>query len=771
MEVYADRLAPEKIHMHFDKTLYNKGETVWYKIYILHRGDTASQNVYLEWYDADGKIIKHTVAPMLLSTSQGSFDIPENYAGQSIQVKAYTRWMLNDDPAFSYQRELLVNTNTAKTAKAVPNKTKVETFPEGGHLIQGLNTRVAFKATNQYGNPVFIKGVLVDDKNNTIDSLHIQHDGMGSFYFVPVVGQTYQINWIDQYGASGSTPIPVTKTEGARITIIKTKDKARFQIERTDDVPENFKRMILLVHMNQVTLYQVAINASQKTIVNSEIPVTNLPTGLLQFTLFTEDWLPIAERVVFINNRLHEFNVKITAPQINVDKRGKNAIELLVPDTLFTNMSLSITDAAINPPDQHSIFSDILLSSEIKGKVYNPAYYFSGDADSVTAHLDLVMLTNAWRRFDWDKIKASIPPKINHPVETGYMKMHGQVLGMKKNNSQASLNMVVLNKDSSKQLIFVPVEKDGSFEYPLVFFDTAQVFYNFNNNKSLTEKAELEIDNGLLKPGPKSISPASGIHFLWNDSLAKQKLNALLAEQELLKKRMAETTLQEVIVTAKTKTREEILNEKYTSGFFSGGSTRKDYILDLTDPHKATSASNIVQYLQSKIPGLVVRGNVMEWRGDGPDLYLNEMRVDIATILDVPLINVAIIKAFPPLFMFSAGGGRGGAIAVYTRKGNDYVQNAEVKGLPNLLLAGYSKFKEFYSPSYEQPDDSFAKPDSRTTLYWNPYLITNHAQQNIRIDFFNNDFTKSFNVVLEGINAAGKMTRVVRTIEANSKIE
>ncbi|MES2330663.1 MAG: hypothetical protein V4539_13755 [Bacteroidota bacterium] len=773
MSVYADRSAPEKIHIHFDKTIYNKGETVWYKIYILQGRDTtaASMNVYLEWYDADGKMIRQTVAPILLSTAQGSFDIPADYKGESLHVRAYTRWMLNDDPAFSYHRELAVYSNTTKPTRAAPKKTIVETFPEGGFLIQGLHTRVAFKATNQYGNPVFIKGVLMDDKNNTLDSLNVEHDGMGSFYFAPLAGQTYKLNWTDEYGVTGSTPVPVTKTKGARITIETTTARAKFQVERTDSVPENFKKMILLVHMNQVGLYQVAINTAEKTKLSSEIPINELPTGLLQFTLFTSDWIPIAERVIFINNRLHEFDVKLTAPLINVEKRGKNAFEIFVPDTVFTNMSMSITDAVVSPFDQYSIFSDVLLSSEIKGKVYNPGYYLSSNSDSVAAHLDLVMLTNAWRRFDWDKIKASIPPKINYTAETGYMKMTGKVLGMKKNGPPVAINMIVVLKDSSKQFISVPVAKDGSFEQPMVFFDTANVYYNFNNNASLTEKAELELSNGLLKLSPKNIQPGNGPPFLGNDSIAKQKLNALLAEQELLKKKMAGATLQEVIVTTRVKTKEEILDEKYTRGFFSGAPTRGEYILDLSDPHKQTTASNILEYLQSKIPGLIVRGSTVEWRGDGPIMYLNEMRVDVSTILSVPIMNVAMIKAFPPLFMFAAGGGRGGAIAVYTRLGSDHVSPTETKGLSNMVLPGYANFKEFYSPSYEQPEEGYTKPDTRTTLYWNPYLITNKTQQHMRVEFFNNDFTKTFNVVLEGINAAGKMTRVVRTINANSKAD
>jgi hypothetical protein len=767
----SEPLLSEKIHIHFDKTAYNKGETVWYKIYLLHNStDTAavSKNVYLEWYDAEGKMIKHTAAPILISTSQGSFDIPLDYNGQSLHVKAFTRWMLNDDPLFSYRRELLINTGAPITELPVRSKTTVQAFPEGGFLIQGLNTRVAFKATNQYGNPVFIKGVLVDEASNPIDSVNTKHDGMGSFYFVPLSGKTYTLNWTDEYGAAGSTPMPVTKTEGAQISIKTMNGKARFQIRRTDNAAENFKRMVLLVHMNQITLYRVTINTSEKTTLNSEVPIGELPTGLLQFTLFTSDWIPVAERVIFINNRSHEFEAKIKADKIRVGKKEKNTLEIIVPDTAFTNMSLSITDATVHPPDQHTIFSDIFLSSEIRGKIHNPGYYLSGNDVNIAADLDLVMLTHGWRRFDWDKIKANTIPKTVHPLESAYMKLHGQVSGVKKIDTSVMLNMIVINKDSSRQFLSVQVAKDGSFEYPQVFFDTAKVYFNFNNNPSLTKDAKLQLDNSLMKPVPSAIPPGNGPPFIWNDKLAKQRLDAVLAEEELLRKRMAETTLEEVTVTTRVKTREQVVNDKYTTGFFARGNNTR--VFDLTDETKTVFSRTVLEYLQSKVAGLQISGTNVGWRGDVPEFFLDEIRTDLEHILSIPMVNIAMIKTFPPIFMYATGGGRGGAIAVYTKRGGDVKQiNSDIKGMENMVLAGYSKFREFYSPDYEQSSEDKSKPDNRTTLYWNPYLITNKSLQRVKIEFFNNDFTQTFNVVLEGVNAAGKMTRVVRTMDAKTK--
>lgn len=768
MNVYSEGSPTERIHIHFDKNIYNKGETVWYKAYVLQGRDTglASMNIYLEWYGADGKPLSQTVSPIILSASAGSFEIPANYNGDLIEIRAYTKWMLNDDTAFLYRRQLLINHPGAKTISPAASTTTVAVFPEAGNLIQGLQSRIAFKATNAFGNPVFIKGAIADETNTIIDSLEVLHDGMGSFFLTAKPQHQYHLNWVDQDGMAGVTPITITKSEGAQLTVTRIKEKVLFQVERSDKAPSSFKKMVLIIHMNKVGLYQVAINTDEKKRINAEIPTLDLPTGLLQFTLFNADWIPVAERVVFINNQKHEFQIDLKATQTNVDARGKNLLEIKVPDTLFTNMSLSITDEMTSQSSQHTIYSDMFLKSEIKGKVYNPGYYLSGNTDEIAAHLDLVMLTNGWRRFDWDKIKAHIGPQNPYPMESGYMKLMGKVTGIKTDKTN-ELNMIIVSKDSSRQFVSVSLQKDGSFEHSVILFDTAKILFSINNDPLLTGKAKLEIQNGLMPLSAKSIPAFNREDKTEIDLVAKEKLDNLWLSQEQLRKKMAETTLKEVTVTATVKSPVAKLDEKYTSGFFRENPARKSYVLDLSNPNMVVAASTIMEYLTSRVPGLMVSGNgSMQWRGHSPNLYLNEVRTDIATLSAIPLVNVAMIKAFPPIFMFASGGGMGGAVIVYTRNGNDYTP-PETPGLQTLLLSGYNKFKEFYYPNYEQPETGFVKPDNRTTLYWNPDIFTNQTLQNVKVEFYNNDFSKSFRLVLEGINAAGKMTHIEKIIGAN----
>lgn len=772
MTIYEEQSPKEKIHIHFDRTIYNKEETIFYKLYLMTNSDLSplSKNVYVAWYDTSGNFIRQTAAPLYQSSAKGSFDIPFNYKGSFIRVKAFTRWMLNDDSIFIYQKDIPINSGILSKTKSSVAKTKVELFPESGVLVQGLNSRVAFKATNNFGMPVFIKGFLVNDKSKIVDTIKVAHDGMGVLNFKIIPGENYQLNWTDENGQKSTTQVPQGLKSGVTLKVTMDNEKAFAQVERTAEVPDNYKYLRLLVHQNQHLIYTVEFKGEDRLTQKASLPIDELPTGVLQLSLFTKDWVPIAERIVFVNNRLHEYNAKLSIPLTNLLKRGKNVIEILVSDTAASNMSIAVTDASIVMPEQQNIYSDFLLSSEIRGKVYQPAYYFSSDADSIAAHLDLVMLTNGWRKFDWEKVKAGILPVNKFPFETDFMKITGKVYGSLVNKipPDLQLNLVISSKDSSKKFLNMSVMKDGSFEEKnIFFFDTARVFYGFNGNARLTDQVQVQIQNGLLHQEFRKINLGINNYLQgWSDSMARAKLNFYLLEQEKLKKQMESATLQEVVVKSKVKSPLQILESKYTSGLFSGGD---GYSFDLSDDASSMGAQDVLSYLQGKVAGLMISGSgtqtSLSWRGGTPDLFMNEMKMAIDQVQNIPVSNIAYIKVFRPPFFGSMGGGAGGAIAIYTKRGKSTTRNPDnVKGMENTILGGYSIFKEFYNPNYDKPTANF-DADIRTTLYWNPYVLTNRRSPRVKIEFYNNDSSKKLQVVLEGVNSNGKLARVVKYIE------
>lgn len=769
MNVYAEGAPKEKIHLHFDRPRYNTGDTLFYKAYLLavNEPSVLSKNLYVEWYDTAGVLVKQTVSPLYQSTAKGSFEIPANYNGGFLHVKAFTRWMLNDDIAFLFQKNIPINGGNLVSAK-LPAPTKVDLFPESGMLVEGLNSRVAFKAYHNSGLPVKIKGVLIDAQKKVLDSIKVQHDGMGVFVLKPVAGQQYQLNWTDEFGRSGVTKITDIKPEGAVLTVRTNNEKAFLQFERSLNAGPGFKQMNLLVHMNQSLMYKVGLKMVDKNYQRAEIPIEELPTGIVQFTLFTSDWIPVAERIAFINNHTHDFSAKINSLTTNLNKRGLNRFEIIVSDTTMTNMSVAVIDANANETDPHSIYSNFLLASEIKGYVHNPSYYFQSDADSITSKLDLVMMTNGWRKINWEQLKAGIGPQLKYMPENDFMSLKGSVFGIKPGMvKDQQLNFVLAAKDSSKSLLFAPIDANGSFEQPgLFFYDTVKVYYGFNNNSKLSSATQVKIENGLLRKENGAKVNLGTIPPVWGgvDSMAIARMNYFLKEQERVRKLMESATLTEVVVKTRTKSKLEILDETYSSGLFSG---MNGYSFDLTDG--TVAALDIFTFLQGRVAGLQVTGNgpsaTLTWRGGAPDVYLNELRADVPMVANIPLADIAYLKVFRPPFFGTGGGGASGAIVIYTKKGGSSSKGSQnVKGMESTILAGYSRFKEFYNPVYDKSAASF-NPDTRNTLYWNPYIMTNKRSPRYPVDFYNNDVSTKLKIVLEGINAQGKMTRVVKILE------
>ena len=106
LDSYNNRVPQEKVHIHFDNSVYSSGETIWYKAYLLNGIDPSdlSKNFYIDWFDTNGKLLERTIVPIIGSCASGNFTIPPKFTGNQLQVMAYTRWMLNFDSAFLFHK-------------------------------------------------------------------------------------------------------------------------------------------------------------------------------------------------------------------------------------------------------------------------------------------------------------------------------------------------------------------------------------------------------------------------------------------------------------------------------------------------------------------------------------------------------------------------------------------------------------------------------------------------------------------------------------------
>jgi hypothetical protein len=759
------RYLQEKIYIQYDKEFYNPGNTVWFKAYLTANSEASriSHTMYAELIDEQGKVLQRKTIPILESGAASSFELAEKMSSNKLFVRAYTQWMTNFDSSLLYLQPLNVVLPKPQVAGKSANSYSIAFFPEGGDLVKGIRTRIAFKATDKYGVPYNAAGNILDGAGKKIATFSSVHDGMGFFFIEPAGGTKYTALWKDKNGTAVTTPLPEVKEQGISLSVSFTDSGLVYAVKRPDDADDAFKSLTIFAQMQNRMGYMARVKLQSKTEVSAPIQTSGMLDGVLQITVFNGNDIPVAERLVFVNNNQYSFPTDIHMADQHITKRGHNALQIDVGDTLRGNLSMSVTDADINVPgkDGQNIFSGLLLTSDLKGSVNNPAYYFT-DNDSAKSNLDLVMMTNGWRRFKWENVLAAKWPELKHaPGE--YLAIYGNIYGLSKSQlTGRDLTGFIKTSDKQVDLISIPVSPDGLFYTGnAYFFDTARVFYQLNNDKDkkLTDRATFNFGRGteFLPSSPADLFPALNIPLVSDSAAILKSLansSGLNAQQrDALNK---EKTLEAVTVKAKTKSLKEKTNEEYASGMFSGGD---DMVFVTEGDPRAQSATNVLQYLQSMVAGLQINtsgdGSVT-WRGQKTDLFLDQNNTDIDMIQGINMADVAMIKVFRPPFFGAPGGGAGGAVAVYTKKGS--ARGYTGSGLNSVLVYGYSSLKQFYSPDYSSsPVDN--TPDVRTTLYWQPYILLDKKTRRVTIPFYNNDNCKRIRVVIEGLNELGQLTR------------
>lgn len=764
----ATRYPQEKIHIHFDKTYYNPGETIWFKAYLTEKSNASviSKTLYAELLDGKGVVLQRKVMPVFQAGAASFFELDTIYRPK-LFVRAYTSWMLNFDSGLLYVKPITLINPKQETVKKAPPVYTLTLFPEGGDIIENINCRVAFNAVDDEGLPITVNGTVTDSHNKTITSFSTVHNGMGMFSYTPLFDEQYSVAWKSPDGVLHKTALPVAKKTGVALRVIQNNGELSYILNRPDSVDDAFKQFTVMAQMNQQTVYGAKIRLQQKKQVTAPISTDSLTDGIMVLTVFNANNIPVAERLVFINNNNYYFITDLHAAQKNLKPHGKTVLQLDVGQNLLSNLSIAVTDAGLEAEtkNKENIFSDLLLTADLKGYVYNPAYYFSSDADSVKQQLDLVMMTNGWRRYKWEDMLAGKWPALKFEPDN-YISLQGNVYGLSKTQlKDKSVTAILKTSNAGTSIFTIPVNDDGKLLLNGVyFFDTARIFYQINNdkNKRLTAAASFSFNNGFVKSPSPAYKQLEAQYFNLNPDFAtllkSAKQNALFLSSVAMDKAK---TLQAVTVTGKQKSPAEKLDEQYASGMFTGGQSR---VFALEDDPFARSAMSILDYLQARVPGLQIStatGSASaSRRGSAVAFFLNEMQSDVDLIQGTPVNDVAMIKVFDPPFMGATGGGPGGAIAVYTKKGGN---TDNVRGLNEVTVQGYSAYKEFYMPNYDKTAADGG--DYRSTLYWNPFILMDTKTRRINIPVFNSSNCKKMKVVIEGINELGQLTREEKIFE------
>ncbi len=774
---WSDRYPIEKVYLHMDRENYIAGETVWFKSYLSadFYPDTISTSLYIELVNESAITLDRKIIPIFWGTGSGQLDIPDSITTGNYIIRAYTATMLNQGTDFIFKRSVFIYGKKNKPAVTPPlaPMLRLEFFPEGGNLVNGFLNAVAFKATNENGLPVSIAGSLYNEKQQKLSVLNSYHDGMGMVEFTPQVNEKYYFS-IDGHPLT-KYYLPASTEQGISLAIVTNPNQLLFEVQQSTAEP-SFQAAYIIGQMQHRIIFRQELGTG-KSFISGSINTEKLNSGILQVTVFNREGVPLAERLCFVNNMEYIQQAELITDTISFAAKGRNHFSLRLKDTIQGSFSIAVTDPDYDmlPGRVSNIFSSLLLTSDIKGYVHNPSWYFTGHSDSTRRAIDLVMMTNGWRRFKWNDLSSNKVPE-NKYQDLSYITIAGRanLMDSKKPFAAKELLITIINADSVSTFHLANTDAQGNFRLDSMFFwgNPKLLFSDSRGKKSQLIQVKLTGDS-LARSFP---FPATDkIPSLINDSSLSLHQAALAADYDAIQKASG-LMLEGITIQGKRKkTPTEELEEKYTSGLFTGQATR---VVDLVNTDEQLPQRNIFEYIQSRVPGITVTtspndpmnyilyyrgGNTMSLQGPIPmKFFLNEMRATAIDISAYRASDIAMVKVYNS-FVGAEGNGVGGVLSVYTKKGEDTRAN-EISAVYQSNYKGYSVSKEFYSPDYKVEQSEKYRTDNRITLQWLPDVLINEVNPVLPFAFYNNDRTKKFKVIIEGMTSNGKLLMIEKII-------
>ncbi len=491
--------------------------------------------------------------------------------------------------------------------------------------------------------------------------------------------------------------------------------------------------------------------------VKVKLPVTDMPSGVLELKLLEDEMKTIAYEPTFINN--HDFFIE---PSIQIDTLGRalqaqNVLRISFPDSTVGSFSLSVTDADHESSfdNNNNIFSSFLIPStkQISSSLLLPN-------DSVKVVNDLIKQSTL---FNYNNAPDSLIRDIP------YIQIKGKAFRNKGSIKQKEINLILQRSDTTSDMLVVPLQHNGNFEIPnLIFQDTVSIFYQLHK-----ENFEIKVLKDSLAAINRFLSPASSdVNNAYTYLSEAGKINSSNNEgiYLLLDATIKIKTLEEISLSSTLRTKTEGVNRRYTSGMFRSNAIGKS--IDLINEPPKSNMGNVFDYLQSKVNGLdITRRSASKYDifstrvlsltgGKIPaQIFLDEVLqtgTDVAA--SIPISQIAFVKYYGPGTLNLPGIGVAPVISIYTKKGED-MTTTDFGQLPSFKYPGYSKMLDFTIESMKS--DAASKT---STIYWVPDIIFD-MEKSQTIRFNNITGAKRMKIVLEGITENGRMVHVEKIVQ------
>jgi hypothetical protein len=771
----------EKVYLQMNRQQFTSGEQIWIKGWCTFRQKPSflSRIVYVDVVDEKGKVVDKSMYRLdSLGSFYGHIDIARKWKSGNYTLRGYTAWMLNQPDYIFHQPFFVYGEDEVSKVKTFPaKKLQVKFFPEGGQWIAGVESKMAFVVVDEMGMPVNTTLYIKDAAGREVANAAVQHQGMGVFTLTPQQ-ENYQAEIRLAGGASFTYPLPTVQPEGIQLTVINSSPSRMFvSVQRGSKGSEKFPRLLVMAHMSGQLVYSTYLDFDEG-LTTAPILKKNLPAGIMQITVMDTLGTPLAERLAFIEN------YDIAKPQLllekkQAEKRSENNWQLSLPGIDPASISVLINDAAIDEKTgvENSIASALLLTSDIKGYVQEPGFYFQNKQPETLQKLDLLMMVHGWRKFTWKQILNNEPPVLRYPIESN-LQLKGKVTKSDRTEviKDGKVSFIIKGEDSTTYLIDAILTDKGEFIVDSVpIRNKSTISYMATNNRKENLVADVNFYPSLLDTLEKAVIPTQpNLDTMVLANRKSQLAKLLYSQLQVIDTFSSQARyLGNVTVTAKKMTRVDSLQKVYVSSFFENSDQTLEVVND-------RGYINIWQFLQREVPGLNVNpfepggvqsvtfnrfsgmvlgsmnedGSMTGGADDGIMFFLNEIPVPTSIIDALNPDEVALVKIYKGALAFSFGA-NAGAISLYTKKGRSYSSNK--KQFVNFQKQGYAVVREFYQVDYQRtPDYNKNVTDKRATLYWNPRFRLD-STGNGRIRFFNTDLCKEWKIVVQGIDRKGRM--------------
>ena len=645
-----------------------------------------------------------------------------------------------DDPQYIYKRTFHLPVFT--------NDFDVKFFPEGGALINIPHQNVAFKAQGADGFSKEIEGFLFNSKGDTLTNFRSEHNGMGIFTMNPVNHETYYVTVRTNDSITKRFDLPAIEPKGISIAMSHYKQEIRYEIQKTE-ATEWPQKLFLLAHTRGKLAILQPINPKRTF---GKMNDSLFTEGITHFMLIDEQGNALSERLIFVPD--HKPNQwQITTDQPTYGKREKVSLQIAAKDSegnpVEGTFSVSITDRNSIQPDSlaDNILSNLLLTSDLKGYVEDPAFYFLNQDARTLRSIDYLMMTHGWRRHKMENVLRTPSLNFTNYIEKGQT-ISGRIMGFFGANVKKGPICVL----APKYNIIATTETDekGQFIVNTSFRDSTTFLVQARTKKGF---AGVDI---LMDPPQYPVATHKAPYFNGATTFMEDYLMNT-RDQYYMEGGMRVYNLKEVTVTAKRE-------RPSSKSIYTGGINTYTVEEDRLQGYGQTAFD-----AASRLPSVTItNGSEIHIRNNSePAIIVIDDIVyeDASDILkDIQVSDMSSISLLRGADAVILGPRASGGAVVITLKDPRNLPARPAQGIITYTPLGYSESVEFYHPTYDTPEKKNAqRSDFRSTVYWNPELRLD-AEGKATIEYYTPDSTAPEDIIIEGVDKNGKVCRILQTI-------